>query len=138
MTALTLAREGQDVLLLDVKKEIPKVSRCCCTALITEPITHGDTVTIQDNNIHFEKNDFTVRYTGEWVKLEKSIRLSPGEKKLTMANDQGVAWPYSYRGEVHYEMGQYELAVADYTGADTFGASAIDGLEKINKIFEEA
>jgi len=95
MTALTLAREGQDVLLLDVKKEIPKVNRCCCTALITEPITHGDTVTIQDNNIHFEKNDFTVRYTGQWVKLEKSIRLTPGEKKLTMANDKGVAWPYS-------------------------------------------
>ena len=95
MTALTLAREGQDVLLLDVKKEIPKVNRCCCTALITDPITHGDTVTIQDNNIHFEKNDFTVRYTGQWVKLEKSIRLTPGEKKLTMANDKGVAWPYS-------------------------------------------
>ncbi len=34
MTALTLAREGQDVLLLDIKKEIPKVNRCCCTALI--------------------------------------------------------------------------------------------------------
>ena len=95
MSALTLAREGQDVLLVDIKKEIPKVNRCCCTALITEPNTHGDTVTIQDNNIHFEKTEITVRYTGEWVKLEKSIRLSPGEKKLTMANDEGVAWPYS-------------------------------------------
>ena len=95
MAATVLAREGQDVLLVDVKKDIPKVNRCCCTALITEPNTHGDTVTIRDNNIHFEKNDFTVRYTGQWVKLEKSIRLSPGEKKLTMANVKGVAWPYS-------------------------------------------
>ncbi len=95
MTALTLAREGQDVLLVDVKKEIPQVNRCCCTALITEPNTHGDSVSIQDNNIHFEKNNFTVRYTGQWVKLEKSIRLSPGGKKLTMTNVKGVAWPYS-------------------------------------------
>ena len=95
MTALTLAREGQDVLLVDVKKEIPQVNRCCCTALITEPNTHGDSVSIRDNNIHFEKNNFTVRYTGQWVKLEKSIRLSPGEKKLTMTNVKGVAWPYS-------------------------------------------
>src|SRR5512137_2331975 len=86
MTALTLAREGQDVLLVDVKKEIPQVNRCCCTALITEPNTHGDSVSIQNNNIHFEKNNFTVRYTGQWVKLEKSIRLSPGGKKLTMTN----------------------------------------------------
>jgi flavin-dependent dehydrogenase len=95
MSALALAKEGQDVLLVDIKKEIPKVNRSCCTALITEPNTHGDTVTIQDNNIHFEKTDITVRYTGEWVKLERSIRLSPGEKKLTMTNEKGVAWPYS-------------------------------------------
>lgn len=95
MSAATLAKEGQDVLLVDVKKEIPKVNRSCCTALITEPNTHGDTVTIQNNNIHFEKTDITVRYTGQWVKLEKSIRLSPGEKKFTMANEKGVAHPYS-------------------------------------------
>jgi flavin-dependent dehydrogenase len=95
MAALTLAREGQEVLLVDVKKEIPKINRCCCTALITEPNTHGDTVSVQNNNIHFEKTGITVRYTGQWVKLERSIRLSPGEKKLTMANEKGVAWPYS-------------------------------------------
>lgn len=95
MSAVTIAREGQDVLLVDVKKEIPKVNRCCCTALITEPNTHGDTVTIQDNNIHFEKTGITARYTGQWVKLERSIRLSPGGKKLTMANEKGVAWPYT-------------------------------------------
>ena len=95
MSATTLSREGQDVLLVDIKKEIPKVNRCCCTALITEPNTHGDTVTVRDNNIHFEKTGIAVRYTGQWVKLEKSIRLSPGGKKLTMANEKGVAWPYS-------------------------------------------
>jgi len=94
-SAATLAKEGQDVLLVDIKKEIPQVNRCCCTALITEPNTHGDTVTIQSNNIYFEKTEITVRYTGQWVKLEKSIRLSPGGKKLTMANEKGVAWPYS-------------------------------------------
>lgn len=94
-SAATLAREGQDVLLVDVKKEIPKVNRCCCTALINDPTTHGEAVTIQNNNIHFEKTGITVRYTGQWVKLEKSIRLSPGGKKLTMTNENGVAWPYS-------------------------------------------
>jgi len=127
MTALTLGREGQDVLLLDVKKEIPKVNRCCCTALITEPITHGDTVSIQDNNIHFEKNDFTVRYTGQWVKLQKSIRLSPGEKKLTMANDEGVAWPYSKEVLL-----QCLLEDAEAAGVDVLTETAALKAENVN------
>ncbi len=37
-----------------------------------------------------------MRYTGQWVKMKQSIRLSPGGKKLTMANEkEGVAHPYS-------------------------------------------
>jgi len=67
--------------------------------LINEPNTHGDTVRIVDNNIQFEKTDLTVRYTGQWVKMVKSIRLSPGGNKLTMANEEeGVAHPYSRCG----------------------------------------
>jgi digeranylgeranylglycerophospholipid reductase len=127
MSALTLAKEGQDVLLVDIKKEIPKVNRCCCTALITEPNTHGDTVTIQDNNIHFEKTDITVRYTGQWVKLEKSIRLSPGEKKLTMANEQGVAWPYSKEVLL-----KNLLEDAERAGVDVLNETAALKAENIN------
>lgn len=96
MTAKTLGESGQDVLLVDIKKDIPEVNRCCCTMLINEPNTHGDTVRIVDNNIQFEKTGLNVRYTGQWVKMVKSIRLSPGGNKLTMANEvEGVAHPYS-------------------------------------------
>ena len=96
MIAKELSNARQDVLLVDIKKDIPVINRSCCTMLINEPNTHGDTATIVDNNIHFEKTDFTVRYTGQWVKMKQSIRLSPGGKKLTMANEkEGVARPYS-------------------------------------------
>jgi flavin-dependent dehydrogenase len=96
MIAKELSSAKQDVLLVDIKKDIPVINRSCCTMLINEPNTHGDTATIVDNNIHFEKTGFTVRYTGQWVKMERSIRLSPGGKKITMVNEkEGVARPYS-------------------------------------------
>ena len=96
MTAKTLGESGLDVLLVDIKKDIPEVNRCCCTMLINEPNTHGDTVSIVNNNIHYEKTGINVRYTGQWVKMVKSIRLSPGGNRLTMANEmEGVAHPYS-------------------------------------------
>ncbi len=96
MAARELSGAGQTVLLVDIKKNIEKINRSCCTMLINEPNTHGETVHIKDNNLYFEKTGFTVKYTGKWVKLLKSSRLSPGGHKLTMANkEKGVAWPYT-------------------------------------------
>ncbi len=96
MVAKEMAAAGQDVLLVDIKKDIPLINRSCCTMLINEPNTHGETVHIVDNNLHFEKTGFTVKYSGQFVKLVKSSRLSPGGYKLTMANEkEGVAHPYT-------------------------------------------
>jgi len=96
MIAKELSAAGQDVLIVDYKKEISKVNRSCCTMLINEPNCHGETARIVDNNLYFEKNDFTVKYTGKFVKMVKSSRLSPGGKKLTMVNhEEGVCHPYT-------------------------------------------
>lgn len=96
MAARELAAAGQDVLLVDIKKDIEKINRSCCTMLINEPDTHGETVRVVDNNLHFEKTGLTVKYTGKFVKLLKSSRLSPGGYKLTMVNEkEGVALPYT-------------------------------------------
>lgn len=96
MAARELSAARQKVLLVDIKKDIPKVNRSCCTMLINEPNTHGETVRIVDNNLHFEKTGLTVKYSGKFVKLVKSSRLSPGGYKLTMINrKEGVALPYT-------------------------------------------
>lgn len=97
MAAKELAGAGQKVLLVDIKKDIPMVNRSCCTMLINEPNTHGDTARIIDNNhLYFEKTGLTVRYSGQFVKLVRSSRLSPGGFKLTMVNPtEGVAHPYT-------------------------------------------
>ena len=96
MVAKELSAAGQKVLLVDIKRDIEKVNRSCCTMLINEPNTHGETVRIVDNNLHFEKTGLTVKYTGKFVKLTKSSRMSPGGYKLTMINNkEGVALPYT-------------------------------------------
>ncbi len=96
MIAKELSGAGQTVLLVDIKRDIQKVNRSCCTMLINEPNTHGDTVRIVDNNLHFEKTGLVVKYTGKFVKMVKSIRLTPGGYKLTMVNEkEGVAHPYT-------------------------------------------
>lgn len=96
MAARELSAARQSVLLVDIKKDIPKVNRSCCTMLINEPNTHGETVRFVDNNLVFEKTGLTVNYGHPYVKLTKSSRLSPGGYKLTMTNEkEGVALPYT-------------------------------------------
>ena len=96
MTAKTAAQEGLSVLIMDMKRDIPKIDRSCCTMLINEPSTHGDTCTIVNNNtIHYEKLGLDVKYTGQWARLEQSIRITPGGKKLIMSNPNGVSIAYN-------------------------------------------
>ncbi len=96
MIAKELSAASQDVLLIDIKKEISKVYRSCCTMLINEPNTHGETVRFVDNDLHFEKTGITVKYGHPHVKLVKSSRMSTGGNKLTIVNrENGVALPYT-------------------------------------------
>jgi len=84
MTAKTASEEGLKVLLFDAKEDLVKVKRSCCANLINEPNTHGEFITIEGDQIRFHINDFSVRYTGGWIKLEKNIRISPGGRCLTL------------------------------------------------------
>jgi flavin-dependent dehydrogenase len=87
MAAKTAAQEGLKVLLVDAKEEIAKVRRSCCANLFNEPNTHGEFITVERDQIKFHVNDFTVRYTGGWIKLKKNMRISPGERCLTLQRE---------------------------------------------------
>jgi digeranylgeranylglycerophospholipid reductase len=82
MAAITAARDGLNVLLVERKSGISRVQRSCCSSLIMEPDTHGETVTLADNRIHFPHTGFSVPYTGPSIPLELAIRFSPGGNKL--------------------------------------------------------
>lgn len=85
MAAKTAAQEGLNVLLVDAKEDLTKVRRSCCANLINEPNTHGEFITIEGDQIRFHINDFSVRYTGGWIMLDKNIRISPGGRCLTLS-----------------------------------------------------
>jgi flavin-dependent dehydrogenase len=87
MAAKTVSREGLKVLLVEAKGDLTKVRRACCANLINEPNTHGEFITIEGELIRFHVNDFTVRYTGDWIKLERNIRVSPGGKCLSLSRE---------------------------------------------------
>jgi len=95
MAAKTAAEEGLSVLVIDMKRDIPKIDRSCCTMLINEPNTHGDTCKIVNNNIQYEKLGLEVEYKGMWAKHAQSIRITPGGKKLVIGNDEGVSISYN-------------------------------------------
>ena len=82
MAAITAAREGLRVLLVERKSGISRVQRSCCSSLIMEPDTHGESVTLADNKINFPKNGFSVPYKGPCVPLLLAIRFSPSGNKL--------------------------------------------------------
>ena len=95
MAAKTAAEDGLSVLLLDMKRDIPRVDRSCCTMLINEPSTHGENCSIVNNNIKYEKLGIEVKYKGQWAKLEQSIRIAPNGKKIVIANPGGVSIAYN-------------------------------------------
>ena len=58
MAARTAKREGLHVLLVEQKKEIPRIRRSCAQALATAPGYNGETVTVEGERIIFHINDF--------------------------------------------------------------------------------
>lgn len=82
MTARTVGAGGLKVLLVDIKKDIPRVFRSCCCNLIIEPGTHRETVTYEPGRLCFKENGFSVPYTGSVIPLKNSFKVSPGGQTL--------------------------------------------------------
>ncbi len=80
--AITAAREGLRVAVIERKSNIASVKRSCCASLITEPNTHGEDITLHDGRILFKHAGIAVPYRGPLIPLTRAIRFSPGGKKL--------------------------------------------------------
>ncbi len=82
MIAEKLGSLGARVLLADIKKDIPRVFRSCCSNLIIEADTHKETVSYADGAFRFESNRFTVPYAGAVIPLQQSVKVSAGGSTL--------------------------------------------------------
>lgn len=80
--AITAAREGLRVALIERKSCITAVKRSCCSSLIIEPGTHGEDIALNDGQILFKNTGFSVPYNGPFIPLTRAIRFSPGGYKL--------------------------------------------------------
>jgi flavin-dependent dehydrogenase len=92
MAAITAAKEGFEVALIERKAEIASIKRSCCTALINEPGTHGEFVTLENNRVVFHRTDFSVPYDGPFIPLKQLIKFSPkGHKFVVERSEDPVA-----------------------------------------------
>ena len=92
MAAITAAKERLAVALIERKRSVSSIKRSCCTALINEPGTHGEFVTLENNKIVFHRADFSVSYDGPSIPLKQLIKFSPkGYKFVVERSEDPVA-----------------------------------------------
>ncbi len=87
MASVVAAEEGLRVLLVERKANVGKVTRSCCSMWITEPMTHGESISVEEDRVVFRRNDFSIAYTGKKIPLTQYMRLSPGGKKIVFGNE---------------------------------------------------
>ena len=81
MTAKTAAERGLEVLLVERKKEIPKIKRTCCASFYLEPNFMSETTQVEEGKLVFTKNGFTVNYSGALWPIKEKYGFSPGGGK---------------------------------------------------------
>jgi flavin-dependent dehydrogenase len=82
--AMTAARAGMSVLLVDTKENITRQTRPCCSMWLLEPGFHNEAWTFANNKIHFQENDFSIPYTGATVDLYRSVRITSQGHTMVM------------------------------------------------------
>ena len=88
MAAVTAAQKDLKVALIERKTKTTAVKRSCCTALINEPGTHEEFVTLEDNRIVFHRSDFSVPYRGPHIPLGQMIKFSPKGNRFVVERDE--------------------------------------------------
>lgn len=92
MAAVTAAEKGLLTALVERKTKIAATKRSCCSALINEPGTHGEFVTLQTGKLVFHRTDFSVPYDGPSIPLKQMIKFSPkGSTFVVERNEDPVA-----------------------------------------------
>jgi flavin-dependent dehydrogenase len=86
MASVVAAEGGLKVLLVERKKNVSKVTRSCCSMWITEAMTHGESISVEEGRVVFPRNDFSLPYTGDMIPLVQYQRLSPGGKEIVFEN----------------------------------------------------
>ena len=88
MAAVAAAKRNLKVALVERKTKTTSVKRSCCTALINEPGTHEEFVTLENNSLVFHRSDFSVPYSGPHIPLKQMIKFSPKGNRFVVERDE--------------------------------------------------
>ena len=88
LMASIVAAEGElQVLLVERKKSVSKITRSCCACWVIEPMTHGESISVEQNKVVFPHNGFSIEDSSDKIFIKEYIRFSPGGKKLIFENE---------------------------------------------------
>lgn len=89
MAAITAAKSGLDVLVVEKKKDITKVTRTCSAQFVLDEGYEGDTIRLENGKILFTKNQFEVPYTGRTMNIIHNNYFSPKGYKVQFGHEDG-------------------------------------------------
>lgn len=89
MAASTAAKAGLNVLVVEKKKDITKVTRTCSAQFVLDEGYEGETIRLQDEKILFTKNQFEVPYTGRTMDILHTNYFSPKGYKVQFGHEDG-------------------------------------------------
>ena len=89
LAARTAAQRGLKVALVEKRCDVSQITRACCQQLIMDEGYAGDTVSVEDGGIFFQRGGFGVPYAGPTFNVTKKYYISPGGRRICFAHTDG-------------------------------------------------
>ena len=77
MAAYTAAKNGLNVVLVEMKKDITNITRACSAQFVMDEDYEGETLKVEDGKLIFTKNGFEVPYKGSLIPIIHNYMVSP-------------------------------------------------------------
>ncbi len=89
LAAKTAAQRGLKVALVEKRHDVSQITRACCQQLVMDEGYAGDTVSVEDGGIFFQRGGFGVPYAGPTFNVGKKYYISPGGRRICFAHTDG-------------------------------------------------
>lgn len=84
----TLVSEGVKTILIEKRRDVGNITRCCCIHLILDEGYMGESVSYKDVALIFPENGFTVPYDGIIKPVYDKFYISPSGHRLKFKNSK--------------------------------------------------
>jgi flavin-dependent dehydrogenase len=89
LAAQTAAQRGLKVALVEKRGDVSRITRACCQQLVMDAGYAGDTVSMEEGGIFFQRGGFGVPYDGPAFNVAKKYYISPGGRRICFAHTDG-------------------------------------------------